>query len=118
MGNEGGSMSGGSHDSSDGGSSNSFGATFAREHRAQGANGTIGWGGKSYSTGRADGRDLRAEAASRAAHAPSSDMNTSWSSRYGPYIVNFRFNFLCLFTYIFVCYMLLYFVLVLFILIL
>ena len=99
MGNEAGSMGGSSNDSSGGGSSNSFGATFAREHRAQGANGTFEWNGKSYSTARADGRDLHAEAASRAARAPSSHTSSSWSSRYEHYIANFRFNFLCLFTY-------------------
>jgi hypothetical protein len=49
--------------STGGASSQSFNQAFAEAHRTQGAGGTFMWQGNSYSTNRADGRDLRAEAA-------------------------------------------------------
>jgi len=39
-----------------------FGKAFEKAHREQGAGGKFSFGGREYSTNRADGRDLRAEA--------------------------------------------------------
>merc|ERR1712151_807189 len=48
-----------------------FGKAFEKAHREQGAGGRFSYGGREYSTNRADGRDLRAEA-SRASSSASS----------------------------------------------
>mmetsp|Transcript_68864 Transcript_68864/g.125891 ORF Transcript_68864/g.125891 Transcript_68864/m.125891 type:complete len:234 (+) Transcript_68864:1-702(+) len=54
-----------------------FGRAFEKAHREQGSGGRFSYGGREYSTNRADGRDLRAEAS----RSSSRSSSTSGSSR-------------------------------------